>query len=165
MRPLVVGLGNDQRGDDGAGLEAARRLAPLLAGTADVRGHPGEPVDLIDLWTGRNLVVLVDASPPAGRPGAIHRFERGHDPLPARGLGVSLHAFDLAVVLDLADALGHVPDRLVVLAVEGERFGLGDVRSAAVDRALDDVIARVRAEIRRPRTPSVGGAVPGGSHP
>lgn len=164
VRALVVGLGNDQRGDDGAGLEAARRLAPLLNGTADVRAHSGEPIDLIDMWAGRELVVLVDACPPAGRPGRVHRFERGCDPLPARGLGASSHAFDLAVVLDLADALGRMPDRLVVLAVEGERFALGAPRSAAVDGALDEVIARVRTDVLGPRASSVGGAVSGGPH-
>lgn len=147
MRAVVIGLGNDQRGDDGLGLEAARRLAPALEGVAEVHAHPGEPVDLIASWEGADLVVLIDAAHAGGRPGEVHRFVRGRDPLPTRRAGPSSHAFDLAVAIELAQTLGLLTGRLVLYAVEGARFGLGDERSDVGEAALATLVPRVRADV------------------
>lgn len=148
-RVLVVGLGNDDRGDDGAGLEAARRLVPLLAGRAEVRAHPGEPVDLIGRWDDAELLVLIDAARTGREAGTLHRFEPGDDGLPGGRLGPSSHAFDLLVALRLARALGTAPGRTVVHAIEGARFGFGAPRSEAVERALPLLVDRVSDEVRR----------------
>jgi hydrogenase maturation protease len=163
VRALVIGLGNDHRGDDAAGLEAARRLAPVLDGEADVRAHPGEPIDLIheladadllvliDAWAEADLVVLVDATRSGLPPGSVRRYRpiTGEDP--PRGLGSSSHAVDLRVALDLARAMGMAPRELVVFGVEGARFELGASCSEAVTRALDDVVERVADEVRAAR--------------
>ncbi|MDZ7706308.1 MAG: hydrogenase maturation protease [Trueperaceae bacterium] len=148
-RLLVVGLGNDDRGDDGAGLEAARRLAPLLAGRAEVRAHPGEPVDLIGRWGDAELLVLIDAARTGRTAGTLHRFEPGKPGLPDGRLGPSSHAFDLLVALRLSDALGTSPGRTVIHAIEGEHFTFGATRSSAVERALPLLVDRVLAEVRR----------------
>lgn len=147
MRALVVGLGNDRRGDDAAGLATARRLRGEIGAGADVLEHPGEPVDLIAGWAAFDLVVLVDAArgPPSG---TIQRFEHGADPLPVGVLGASSHAFDLCVAIDLAGSLGRLPRRLVLFVVAGERFGFGDAMSDAVHGAVGDVAKLVREEVR-----------------
>ena len=146
MRALVVGLGNEERGDDAVGPAAARRLRRLVGGGATVIEHPGEPIDLIAEWDGLDLVVLIDAA--RGRPtGTIQRYEHGVVPLPPGALGASSHAFDLAVAIEVAASLGRLPRRLVIYAVGGERFGFGDPMSAAVRRAIDDVAERVQAEV------------------
>lgn len=150
-RVLVVGLGNDDRGDDGAGLEAARRLAPLLAGRAEVRAHPGEPVDLIDGWGDADLLVLIDAARTGRSAGTLHRFEpgeSGESGLPSGRLGPSSHAFDLLVALQLSEVLGTSPSRTVVHAIEGERFAFGADRSPAVERALPILMDRVLTDVR-----------------
>ena len=159
-RVLVVGLGNDDRGDDGAGLEAARRLAPALAGRAEVRAHPGEPVDLIGVWGEADLLILIDAARTGRAAGTLHRFEpSGADPSgaePSGGrLGASSHAFDLLVALRLSHALGTAPGRTVVHAIEGHRFGFGTSRSDAVERALPVLVDRVAEEVRAVRTDGV----------
>jgi hydrogenase maturation protease len=151
MRALVIGLGNDHRGDDAAGLEAARRLAPLLDGEAEVRAHPGEPLDLIDAWAGTDLVVIIDAARSGLPPGSIRRYPEVAAERPPQGLGSSSHAVDLLVALDLARALDRLPRELVLFGVEGERFELGAPCSDAVVRALDEVVERVAREVREAR--------------
>lgn len=155
MRALVIGLGNDHRGDDGAGLEAARRLAPVLAGEADVRAHPGEPIDLLHDWAHADLLVLIDAAHNGRRPGTVRRYPLGSRALASSGLGSSTHAFDLLVAVELADALRMLPARVVVYAVEGQRFALGDARSAPVEQALDEVVELVAREVRSARRVAV----------
>lgn len=158
MRVLVIGLGNDHRGDDAAGLEAARRLAPVLDGEADVRAHPGEPIDLIHELAGADLVVLIDAARSGRGPGAVRRYALGSKALASSGLGSSTHAFDLLVALELADALRMLPARGVLYAVEGQRFALGDARSAPVERAIDEVVDLVAREVRSARRVTVPSA-------
>ena len=148
MDVLVVGLGNGLRGDDGAGLEVARRAEPRLRSVADVIAHPGEPVDLIEAWRGYDAVVLVDAARTLGRAGFLRRYEYGRDRFPSGDLGTSSHAFDLLVAIELADAMGALPRKLVLYAVEGERFALGDEPSDAVLRALDTAVERVCADVQ-----------------
>ncbi len=69
--PLVIGVGNEWRSDDAAGLVVARRLAALEPALR-VAAHGGEPVDLIDEWAEQDEVILVDAvasgAPPRHHP-------------------------------------------------------------------------------------------------
>lgn len=160
MRAWVIGLGNDHRGDDAAGLEAARRLVPLLDGEAEVRVHPGEPLDLIDGWAEADLVVIIDAARSGLPAGSVRRYRPLAEAHPPRGLGSSSHAVDLLVALDLARAMRMLPRELVVYGVEGERFALGTTCSDPVTRALDDVVERVVQEVREARAASAGRAAP-----
>jgi hydrogenase maturation protease len=113
-----------------------------------VIAHPGEPVDLIEAWRGYDAVVLVDAARTLGRAGFLRRYEYGRDRFPSGDLGTSSHAFDLLVAIELADAMGALPRKLVLYAVEGERFALGDEPSDAVLRALDTAVERVCADVQ-----------------
>lgn len=152
MRALVVGLGNERRGDDAAGPAVARRLDGRVGCDVAVRVHLGEPIDLIADWAGYDLVVLIDAARGLDA-GTIRRYVHGaHPPLPPGAVGASSHAFDVAVAVELAAALGTMPRRLAIYAVAGERFGFGDRMSPAVRRAVGEVAARVRAELSRSRT-------------
>ena len=139
---LVVGLGNRLRGDDAIGLE----VAAALTGTpgADVVALEGEPIELIELWDEGAEVVLVDAV--AGpEPGRVRRLA-GEEALGPwqTGAPASSHALGLAQVLELAAALGRLPSRLEVWAIEGDRFATG----SAPSRPVAEAGARVAAELR-----------------
>ncbi|NJP88722.1 hydrogenase maturation protease [Nonomuraea sp. FMUSA5-5] len=138
-RTVVIGLGNDYRGDDGAGLAAARVLRDLGVPAVE---NAGDPAELIEAWTGADVAVLVDAARSADPPGTVRR----HDGVPwlSHG-GASTHALSLADAVSLARALGRAPGRLVVYTVEGGDFALGRGLSepvAAAVRALARTIAR-----------------------
>lgn len=136
---LVAGVGNALRRDDGAGLVVARRLRAMSppAGV-DVREVEGEPIGLVELWSGRPAVVLVDAMRSGAEPGTVRRVDASAEPLPAwlRG-STSTHAVALAETLELARALGRLPPRVVVYAVEGARFDAGAGLTAAVEAAVE----------------------------
>src|SRR5678815_5295266 len=55
--PLVIGLGNDFRRDDGAGRVAARRVRELAGDAVRVIEESGEGAALMDAWRGAELVV------------------------------------------------------------------------------------------------------------
>jgi hydrogenase maturation protease len=135
-RRLVIGLGNAARGDDAAGLIAARRLGGLE--------HEGDPLALLDLWDGADVAVVIDAVSSGAGPGTIHRLEAGAEPLPVRlRSSTSTHAVGLGEAIELARALGRLPTRLIVFGIEGERFEAGAALTPAVAEAVDAVVREV----------------------
>jgi hydrogenase maturation protease len=134
----VIGLGNEWRGDDGVGIEVARRLGGRL--------FAGEPIGLVDAFEGEDEVVLVDAVSSGAPPGTLFVFEAGARPLPAPLFGASsTHALGLAEAVELARSLGRLPRRVVVYGIEGESFEFGKGLSAAVAAAADQVTEEVGA--------------------
>jgi hydrogenase maturation protease len=153
-RLLAIGLGNELRGDDAAGLLVARAIRDRAGAGIEAAEHEGEPVALLDLWEGAELVVVADAVGGSGAaPGTVHRFDAGEGPLPALFGGPSTHALGLAETIELARALGRLPARLIVFGIEGERFGAGERPSAAVLGAVEPVAeAAVAVASREPGT-------------
>jgi hydrogenase maturation protease len=135
---LVIGVGNSLRGDDAAGLAAARRLGGIE--------HEGDPLGLVDLWRGADIAVVIDAVRSGAKPGTVHGFDVGQAPLPARLRGsTSTHAVGLDEAIELARALGRLPRRLVVYGIEGERFDAGAALTPPVSAAVDAVVTGIRA--------------------
>jgi hydrogenase maturation protease len=125
----VIGLGNEWRRDDAAGLEVARRIGG--------RQLDGEPVAPVEAIAGAAEVTIVDAVRSGAPPGTVHEFEAGAAPLPTRLFGASsTHALGLAEALELARSLGRLPVRVRVLGIEGERFDYGRGLSPAVEEAV-----------------------------
>ena len=140
MTALVLGIGNDLRGDDGAGLEVARRLR-----AAGVRalGCAGDPSGLLDVWEGERDVILVDAVRSGAAPGTLHRMDARARPLPTRLFCGSTHHVGVADAVELGRALGRLPERLRIVGIEGESFATGTGLSPAVDRAVEAVAAEL----------------------
>lgn len=149
MTPLVLGVGNDWRGDDALGLIAARRLRARLDGRADVLESRADAGSLLDAWRGRDVVVLLDATRSGAPPGTIRRFEAGAEPLPAGWDQGSTHAFGAAEAIELARALHELPARVVVYGVEAGRDDPGAELSPEAARALVELERRVAEEVER----------------
>lgn len=143
---LVIAYGNPLRGDDAAGLAVARLLRDQQPAGVRVIEHTGEAIDLLDLWADATLVILVDAASTGAPPGTIHHLDATVDPLPAGFRATSSHALGPAEAIELARALGRLPARLIVYAIEGERFELGTALSPAVAPAVAATVARVLEE-------------------
>ena len=148
---LVIGLGNELRGDDGAGIEVARRLRGLAAEAGiDVRAQQGEPAGLIDAWSGRKAVLIVDTMRSGAELGNDLRFDASCEPLPAQLRGSSsTHALSLAEAIELARALEQLPPRAVVFAIEGQRFETGAALSDEVRAVIPKVAGMVLDAARR----------------
>jgi hydrogenase maturation protease len=127
----VIGIGNEWRSDDGAGLEVARRLGG--------RELDGEPIGLVEALDGADEVAIVDAVFSGAPPGTVHEFEAGAEPLPVALFGSSsTHALGLAEAIEMARTLGRLPTRVRVLGIEGARFDFGRGLSPAVEAAVEE---------------------------
>jgi hydrogenase maturation protease len=139
--PLLVGLGSPDRGDDGVGPAVVRAVARLGLPGVEVAALE-DPTALIDLWSERGVVVVVDAVCSGAQPGSLVVLETGErdTPLPesawaATGRG-GTHTFGLAPVVELARALGRLPRRVVVVGIEAVAFDHGAPLSPQVARSV-----------------------------
>ena len=68
-RILIIGVGNPYRSDDGVGVAAIERLRQAGLIGVDLVEESGEPVALVQRWSGRSKVFLIDAVDSGGEPG------------------------------------------------------------------------------------------------
>jgi hydrogenase maturation protease len=148
-RAVVIGVGNDYRGDDGAALAIVRRLEGSVPEGVTVRAFEQEPTRLIDAWDGADTAVVVDAAGSGAEPGTLHRFDASATPIPASVFRSSTHAFGVGEAIELARALGRLPRRVVVYGVEGGSFAAGEELSPAVAEAVEPAAAAVLEELAR----------------
>lgn len=152
-RSIVIGIGNADRGDDGAGRAVARRLAGRLPSGVELLEHDGEATGLLAALEGATLAIFVDASASGRPPGTVQRFDVAAGPLPAGAFGLSTHGFGLVEAVELARALDALPARCVVYAIEGSSFESGAALSPAAAAAVETVADRIPDElIRESRT-------------
>jgi hydrogenase maturation protease len=155
----VIGIGNPDRGDDGAGRAVARRLSARNPFAIEVRECAGEAAALMEAWTGFDDVVLVDACRGAGGAGSVHRFEPDDIDRFASAEGLSpasTHGFGAAAAIGLARALGTLPSRLAIYAIEAARADAGADLSPDVGRAVEHVVTLLVQESQSADRKSAG---------
>jgi len=143
--PLVIGVGNTYRSDDGVGIVIARRIVERAPGWCMLE-MSGEGATLMEAWSDAHEVVLIDAVRSGQAPGTIHRLDAGQRPIPSDFFHYSTHAFSVAEAIEMARALGELPTRLVVYGIEGASFAAGETLSAPVAAVVGEVVRRVLSE-------------------
>ena len=147
---VVVGLGNEFRSDDGCGPAAARRVGELCGRAVDLIQPLADGTGLIMAWSGYDTVYLIDSVKSGAEPGKIFRFEPFHEDLPEEVFRpASSHRLSLTQIIRLAQALGKIPDRLVLFGIEGVNFDFGTAMTPAVAISAEEVAGRVADEIRK----------------
>jgi hydrogenase maturation protease len=154
---LIACIGNIFLGDDGFGVEVARRMAarPLPEGVRvvdfGIRGF-----DLAyALMDGSETTIFVDATARGGAPGTIYVVEPDLEELnePAAAM-VEAHGMNPMNVLRLVGSMGGTLGRVLLVGCEPEtlggdegKMGLSEPVQAAVDEAVEAIEALV-ANIR-----------------
>ncbi|GAA0319880.1 hydrogenase maturation protease [Actinoallomurus spadix] len=139
---IVIGVGNDLRRDDGAGLAVVRELRGRCPPDVRLATCDGEPVQLMELWNGADLAVVVDAVSPASGPGHVH--EAAELPTGTHA-DTSCHGLSVDLAAELGRILGRMPGDLRVYGIEGVEFGFGSGLSPPVRRAVTEVADRITA--------------------
>lgn len=153
-RIVVIGVGNQYRRDDAVGLVVARRLRELAPAGVTIVEAEGEGTSLIDAWRGADAVIIVDAVRSGASPGTRRRMDGSAGRIGCEVFRASTHAVNPADALELARALGELPERAVVFGIEAASFEAGVGLSEPVRRAVDTVVDAVLREIEALREPS-----------
>ncbi|HEY3954847.1 MAG TPA: hydrogenase maturation protease [Streptosporangiaceae bacterium] len=153
-RVLVAGVGNIFLGDDGFGVEVARRL------TGPDKDRLPDGVQVGDYGTsgmhlaydladhGYETTILVDAAPRGETPGTLTVLEvRPEDRADLATAGgpqlFNGHGMQPEVVLGVLDMLGAEPGRILVVACEPASAEPGMNLSAPVEAAVAEAVALV----------------------
>jgi len=134
MTPLIVGLGNPNRGDDAAGLLVARQLSALGLPAREFRG---DGLALLDELAGARDAILIDAVVTGAPPGTVQVWQGDSAAEVALSSpACSTHAFGAGETLRLGRVLGRLPARLFVVGIEAESFQPGEPPSPAAQRGI-----------------------------
>lgn len=147
-RTLVAGVGNVFLGDDGFGVEVARRLHGATPDHVDVVDFGIRGMDLVyAMLDGYDRVIIVDALPRGGAPGTLYLVAPGADDIVRTAPGVGAHGILPHQALATAAALGARPASVRIVGCEPGRIpGDGEVEvglSAPVSAAVDGAVAQV----------------------
>jgi hydrogenase maturation protease len=152
-RVLIAGVGNIFLGDDGFGVEVARRLAELpLPDWAHVVDYGIRGMHLAyDLANGYGSAILIDATARGGDPGTVYVIEPDltstapADPADAEaGLAVSpmfnAHGMQPDVVFGMLGMLDAGTRHVLIVGCEPASLDYGMGLSAPVTAAVDEAI-------------------------
>jgi hydrogenase maturation protease len=145
QRILIACVGNIFLGDDGFGVEVARRLAgrslppEVLLKDFGIRGFD-LTYALLDPY---DLVILVDACPRGGEPGTVYLVQP--DSVNATEARVDTHGMNPMNVLRMIQAIGGAPSRIVIVGCEPAdlgsdeegKLGLSEPVEAALGEAVN----------------------------
>jgi hydrogenase maturation protease len=144
----VICVGNRTRSDDAVGPAIGDQLA---ACGLDIPVHitGGEPAELLDLWSGLDRVVVVDAVL-TGRsaPGTVHVLSAA-DRAVEMASPASTHGLGLAESIELARSLNRLPADVRVVGVEAANLAPGSRLTPAVEASIPEAVATVLAEVSR----------------
>lgn len=147
---LIIGVGNEYRGDDAVGLYIVRALSRLSPGDCVFKESPGEAVHLINAWEGYRTVILVDAVRALSAAGTVHEIDALLQSLPADWVHHSAHSVSLPEAIRLAQMLKVMPESLTIYGIEGKVFEPGARMSKEVKQAADNLIPEILRKIDSP---------------
>ena len=149
-RVLIAGVGNIFLGDDGFGVEVARRLATAdLPDWARVVDYGIRGMHLAyDLANGYDSAIVIDATARGGEPGTIYVIEPdidssetvGHEPDLAANPLFNAHGMQPDVVFGMLGMLDAGTRQVVVVGCEPASVDYGIGLSEPVTAAVDDAV-------------------------
>ena len=134
---IVIGVGNRDRGDDACGIAVAEQVT----GTTSY-AVPSGAMDLYELWTAHDSVVIVDAMRSGATAGTVRHFDVSTTPLPSESFA-STHSFGPAAGIAIARALGWLPASTEVIGIEVGDLAVGSGMSEPVRAAVEDIAAEL----------------------
>lgn len=140
-RPLLLGIGNPLRSDDGLGRAVAGQLALERDLDCEIQVVHQLTPELAESLVGASLIVMVDASR-EGVPGEIHVRQLSPILQPPGAIGAH-HIVPEELATLTATIYGHCPP-VIVMTITGAGFSLGEHLSLPATQALFRASAIVR---------------------
>jgi hydrogenase maturation protease len=147
---LILGLGNPLRGDDGFGTAVIRTLQnQSLPPHVDLVDGGTIGLEIVLLLKEYRRVFVVDAADLGLSPGMWRRFDGDTAVLPTnqQKMNSTLHGAGFAEALALAEALGMLPEELIVFGVQPSRVDWVEGLSAAVETVIMPVCQAILTEL------------------
>ena len=154
MNTIVLGIGNEWASDDGVGPEVVRRLQDRWQEqdrdskqTVEFSVIARPDLSLLDRIVGYTNLIIVDAVVSDQPPGIVHHEMWEPGVLEARGVQrASSHGFGVRELLEMAEVMGKLPERVELWGIEIASTEPGQGLSPAVAGAVEGVVVAVEEE-------------------
>ena len=149
---LILGLGNVLRGDDGVGTAVISTLqSQSLPDGVDLIDGGTAGLEIVLLLKEYRRVIVVDAAEMGLEAGEWRAFEGKTAVLPVNpsSMNGTLHGTGFAEALALAEALGTLPEELLVFGVQPERVDWGEGLSERVKTAVSPLCEAIQVAVKR----------------
>ncbi|MEM7551590.1 MAG: hydrogenase maturation protease [Bacteroidota bacterium] len=138
-KKLVIGIGNELRGDDAIGVHIVQALEKEHPGLAEYLIEQHDLSRIIEKWVEKE-VVIIDAifpkKPEVGKVHLAHSFEEWKF---ESDKPFSSHSLGLIEMYKLAKELNKSYSSLLLIGIEGENWGFGDDMSGLVSESIEQV--------------------------
>lgn len=143
-RPIVIGIGNPLRGDDGIGARVVDMLGKLRPDIDTIAVHQLSP-ELAEDICRASMVLFIDASTELA-PGTMERA--AIEPVESGAANPTSHHCTPWLLAQIARRLYGCASPMYLLAVGAIEFGFGQGLSNAVERAIPGIIDAALEVIR-----------------
>src|SRR3990172_1316504 len=145
---LVMGIGNELRGDDAAGLLVARGLlSEKVLSFVTILEMAGDGASFMARWKNVDRLILVDAITAGLPPGSVIRMDARKELVPASLFATSSHSFGLAQALAISLALNELPPCVTLFGIQAKSFQVGADLSPEVQKAVRETSDAIRSEL------------------
>ena len=145
----IMAVGNAFYGDDGVGAAVLDQIrkADVFPGAELFDAHT-DALSLLDHLDRDRLNVIIDAADMGLPPGEVAWFQPEDVAFKIALDHLSMHGFGLPETFALAEQLGLMPERTIIVGVQPERIEINRGLSPAVAAAVPRVISIIQTEVQ-----------------
>jgi hydrogenase maturation protease len=149
-RIVILGVGNLLLSDEGVGVHVAHELMKMdLPPEVSVVEGGTDGFRLLNVITGADRVIVIDAVRSGAAPGSVYRFDVNDVRSVPAGFMTSVHQVGILEVIELSDLIGKTP-RVTVIGVEPKSLKMSMELSPEVKEKIPRIIELVLEEVKRP---------------
>jgi len=148
---VILGVGNLLLSDEGVGVHVANELMKmeLPPGVSVVEGGT-DGFRLLNVITGADRLIVIDAVRGGAAPGSIYRFDIDDVRNCPSGFKTSVHQIGILEVIDLSGLIGKTP-RTTVIGVEPKSLVMSMELSPEIKAKIPRIIKLVLDEVKKGR--------------
>lgn len=145
---VILGVGNLLLSDEGVGVHVANKLMEmdLPAGVEVIEGGT-DGFRLMNVVTGADRLIVVDAVKGESPPGSIYRFDINDVPSSPDAYKTSVHQIGILEVVHLSELVGQTPETTVI-GVEPKSMEMGMELSPEIQEKIPRIIELVLEEVK-----------------
>lgn len=146
----IICIGNRFRSDDSIGFIIADELSKLELEDVSIIESEGEGLDLLNLWSDAERVIIIDAVKSTSKPGTIHIINPIETEIPKEKYTSTSHFFNLAQAIELAKTMKtqgyfeRFPSEIKLIGIEAKNFDMGQSISKELQNSVEKVLQIVQ---------------------
>ena len=146
MKTIVLGIGNPILGDDGVGINVARKLKRCIHGPEiKIMEASAGGMGIVETILGYDRAILIDAIKKDGKMGEVKRFSVEDFSIHS----CNPHDVNLSTALKIIEKMGAgIPDIVIVGIIVG-KSSFGEKMSATIAEAVPRAVEMTMAELQR----------------